>query len=225
MLDTPATVDLAVTVRRAARAMGRHGLTHAYGHCSARIDAATFLVCPAQPPGLVQPGEACVEVPVNGELPVGGLGEGRIHQRIYRDRPEAGGVVRFMSPSMMSLAALGLTPKPRHGFGAYFAPGPGLWDDPQLIRDAAKADGVAAAMGAGAAVMMRGNGAVTAGRDLPEAVVLAWYLEDACRVELEALRTGIDGPVMSPEEARLRATREGRIFERMWQYLTAGDPE
>ncbi len=225
MLDTPATVDLAVTVRRAARAMGRHGLTHAYGHCSARIDAATFLVCPAQPPGLVQPGEACVEVPVNGELPVGVLGEVRIHQRIYRDRPEAGGVVRFMSPSMMSLAALGLTPKPRHGFGAYFAPGPGLWDDPQLIRDAAKADGVAAAMGAGAAVMMRGNGAVTAGRDLPEAVVLAWYLEDACRVELEALRTGIDGPVMSPEEARLRATREGRIFERMWQYLTAGDPE
>lgn len=225
MLDTPATVDLAVTVRRAARAMGRHGLTHAYGHCSARIDAKRFLVCPAQPPGLIQPGEACVEVPVEGELPAGVLGEVRIHQRIYRDRPEAGGVVRFMSPSMMSLAALGLTPKSRHGFSAYFAPGPGLWDDPQLIRDAEKADGVAAAMGEGAAVMMRGNGAVTAGRDLPEAVVLAWYLEDACRVELDALRTGIDGPVMSAEEARLRATREGRIFERMWQYLTAGDPE
>ena len=27
------------------------------------------------------------------------------------------------------------------------------------------------------------------------------------------------------EEANRRKTREGRIFERMWDYLTTGDPE
>ncbi|MBB4301884.1 HCOMODA/2-hydroxy-3-carboxy-muconic semialdehyde decarboxylase [Rhodobium orientis] len=218
---------LSVAVRKAARALGRHGLVHAYGHCSARIDADRFLVTPSKPPGLTEPGEACQVVPVEGPLPDGILGEVRIHQRIYRTRPEVGGVVRFMSPQMMALAALGLTPKPRHGFGAYFAPAPALWDDPQLVRDDDKAAGVVAALGSGRAVMMRGNGAVTAGETLQKAVGLAFYLEDACRVELEALRTGLaeTAPLLDADEARLRATDAGMIFERLWDYLTAGDPE
>ena len=28
-----------------------------------------------------------------------------------------------------------------------------------------------------------------------------------------------------PAEAEARATRQGRIFERMWDYLSYGDPE
>ncbi|EKF19177.1 class II aldolase/adducin family protein [Nitratireductor pacificus] len=219
--------DLARRVRVAARALGRHGLAHAYGHCSARIDAERFLVCPPQPMGLVAPGEACTVVPVSGPLPDGVLGEVRIHQEIYRNRPAVGGVARFMSPKMMALAALGRSPKARHGFGAYFAPEPPLWDDPQLVRDDAKARGVFAAMGDARAVLMRGNGAVTAGDTLEEAIVLAWYLEDACRIELEALAAGLADapPTFSAEGANERATKAGRIFERMWDFLTAGDPE
>ncbi|WP_295809188.1 class II aldolase/adducin family protein [uncultured Nitratireductor sp.] len=219
--------DLARKVRVAARALGRHGLAHAYGHCSARIDAERFLVCPPQPMGLVERGEACTVVPVSGPLPDGVLGEVRIHQEIYLNRPTVGGVARFMSPKMMALAALGRSPKARHGFGAYFAPEPPLWDDPQLVRDDGKAKGVFAAMGDARAVLMRGNGAVTAGDTLEEAIVLAWYLEDACRVELEALAAGLADapPTFSAEGAKERATKAGRIFERMWDFLTAGDPE
>lgn len=218
---------LAKTVRAGARALARAGLVHAYGHCSARIDEGRFLVCPSVPMGLVAPGAPCAVVPVEGKLPEGVLGEVRLHQRIYATRPEAGGVVRFMGPSMMALAALGRAPKIRHGFGTYFAPGVGFWDDPQLVRDDAKAEGVIAAMGTSAGVMMRGNGAVTAGDSLEAAVVLAWYLEDSCRVELAALSAGLadSAPVISPEAAATRATRAGLIFERMWDHLTAGDPE
>ena len=219
--------DIARKVRIAARALGRHGLVHAYGHCSARIDADTFLVCPSRPMGLIEPGEACTLVPVNGPLPEGVLGEVRLHQHIYKNRPGIGGVVRFMSPKMMSLAALGRVSKPRHGFGTYFAPSPPLWDDPQLIRDEEKAINVIEKMGSAPAVMMRGNGAVTAGDTLQEAVVLAWYLEDSCRVELEALASGLGetAPIISDTESKLRATKAGNIFERMWDHLTAGDPE
>lgn len=219
--------DIARNVRVAARALGRHGLVHAYGHCSARIDAEIFLVCPSRPMGLIEPGEDCIRVPVDGPLPEGVLGEVRLHQHIYKNRPEIGGVVRFMSPKMMSLAAFGLTPKPRHGFGTYFAPSPPLWDDPQLIRNDEKASNVIEQMGNAPAVMMRGNGAVTAGNTLEEAVVLAWYLEDACRVELDALASGLieTAPTISDEDAKLRATKAGNIFERMWEHLTAGDPE
>jgi HCOMODA/2-hydroxy-3-carboxy-muconic semialdehyde decarboxylase len=184
------------------------------------------LVCPAVPPGLTPPGASCPEVPVRGPLPEGVLGEVRLHQRIYASRPQVGGVVRFMGPQMMSLAALCRVPEMRHGFGSYFAPRVGFWDDVQLIRDDARAEGAIAAMGESAGLMMRGNGAVTAGQNLEEAVVLAWYLEDACRVELSALSAGLVGaPTIAPEEAAQRATRAGFIFERMWDYLTAGDPE
>jgi len=219
--------EAARLVRSAARALGKHGLVHAYGHCSQRVDEDHFLVCPAKPMALVEPGEDCALVPVHGPLPAGVLGEVRLHQFAYRSRPDAGGVVRFMGPRMMSLAALGRTPRPRHGFGCYFQPGPGLWNDPQLIRDDAKAEGVITAMGEAPAVLMRGNGAVTVGESLIEAVVLAWYLEDACRVELDALATGLaeTAPVIPPEEAVLRATKAGQIYERMWTHLTHGDPE
>ncbi|WP_158967197.1 class II aldolase/adducin family protein [Chachezhania sediminis] len=218
--------DLARTVRIAARALGRHGLVHAYGHCSARIDADRFLVCPSVPMGLVEPGAACTEVPVTGPLPDGVLGEVRLHQRIYASRPGARGVVRFMGPSVMALAAVGVAPAMRHGFGTYFAPAVGIWDDIQLVRDDAKADGAIAAMGEGAGLIMRGNGAVTTGASLEEAVMLAWYLDDMCRVELAARAAGLaDSPAIPPDQAASRATRAGGIVERMWAHLTAGDPE
>lgn len=219
--------DLARIVRIAARALGRAGLVHAYGHCSARVDAGHFLVCPSRPMALVEPGEPCVLVPVDGPLPEGVLGEVRLHQQIYARRPDAGGVVRFMGPNVMALAALGRAPEMRHGFGTYFAPRVGLWDDVQLVRDDDKAKGAIDAMGASAGLLMRGNGAVVAGADLIEATGLAFYLDDMCRVELAALATGLaaSAPRIGEAEAAARATRAGRIFERMWDHLTAGDPE
>lgn len=219
--------EASVTVRKAARALGRSGLVHAYGHCSMRLDTSTFLVCPASPPGLVNVGEECTVLQIHERLPESVLGEVRLHQQIYQNRADINGVVRFMSPKMMSLAAMGLSPKPRHGFGAYFAPSVPLWDDPQLIRDDERAQKVICLMGEAKAVLMRGNGAVVAGQSLEEAVVLAWYLEDSCRIELDVLASGMaqHAPVLSNEEAAQRATKAGRIFERMWQFLTNDDEE
>lgn len=219
--------DLARIVRIAARALGRAGLVHAYGHCSARVDAEHFLVCPSRPMAQVEPGEPCVAVPVRGPLPAGVLGEVRLHQQIYARRPEAGGVVRFMGPNVMALAALGRVPEMRHGFGTYFSPRVGLWNDVQLVRDDDKAKGAVDTMGDSAGLLMRGNGAVVAGADLMEATGLAFYLDDMCRVELAALASGLaaGAPVIGEAEAAARATRAGRIFERMWDHLTAGDPE
>lgn len=212
-------------VRQAARALGRHGLAHAYGHCSQRLDERHFLVCAARPMGLVAPGEDGTVVPLDGPLPPGVLGEVRIHREIYRRRPDVGGIVRSMPPRAMSLSVLRRTPRPLHGMSAYLAPGIPLWDDPQLVRSDAQALALAERLGDATAVVMRGNGVVTAGRDLPEAVVLTWYLEDAARIEIDCAALGGEPVLLGDDEAALRATREGRIFERMWEHLTAGDPE
>jgi len=214
-------------VRIAARSLARANLVHAYGHCSLRLDARYFLVCAAKPMGLIDAGDPGTVVPVDGELPQGVLGEVRIHQQIYKNRPEAGGVVRSMPRDVMTLSAAGITPAPRHGMGSYFSPGVPLWDDVQLVRSDEQAKGVAAAMAGAAAIVMRGNGAVVAAEDLQTAVGLTWYLEDAARIELQLRCAGLasEADVLTPEQASRRATRSGRIFERMWQYLGAGDPE
>lgn len=214
------------TVRMAARALGRAGLVHAYGHCSLRLSPAHFLVCAALPMGMIdrEPG---VIVPVHGQLPPGVLGEVRIHQQIYRARSDVGGIVRSMPRDVMTLSAARVTPSPRHGMGCYLSPGVPLWDDVQLVRTDAQAAGVADTLGDGVAVVMRGNGAVVASSSLERAVVLTWYLEDAARIELQLRSAGLasEALVIAPAQAQVRATDAGRIFERMWDYLCDGDGE
>jgi len=218
------TLERADIIRMASQAIGRAGLAHAYGHCSARIDAQSFLVSPAIPLGMVTDTDSPVPVPIQGPLPVDVLGEVRIHQRIYKLRADVGGIVRFQSPKVVSLSALGRTPRALHGFGSYFAPQPPLWNDPRLVRDDDRAAGVVATLGGCRAVVLRGNGAVVVASTLQEACALAWYLEDAARVELDVLASGDPGVVFTPEESADRATSQGRIFERMWDWLTRDLP-
>nr|WP_236589982.1 class II aldolase/adducin family protein [Ramlibacter aurantiacus] len=214
-------------VRLAARALGRHGLAHAYGHCSKRLDADHFLVCAPRPMGLIAPGEDGWVVPVQGPLPEGVLGEVRLHQQVYRRRPDVGAVTRSMPPATMALGTARRVPRARHGLGAYFGAGVALWNDPQLVREDARAAAVVDAMGQAPAIVMRGNGLVTAADSLPVAASLAWYLEDAARLELAVLGAGLElsSQVLSADECARRATRDGAIFERMWAWLVAGDPE
>ena len=211
-------------VQVAARAIGRAGLAHAYGHCSARLDEHRFMVSPAKPMGLVTVEDEPVIVPVREALPAGTLGEVRLHQQIYLRRPDVRGIVRYQSPRLMSLSSMGRTPLARHGFGSYFAPQAPLWPDTRLVRDDDRAAAAADLLGQARAIVLRGNGAVAVGASLQEACVMAWYLEDAARVELDVLATGLTGLVMDDEEAAARATTQGLIIERMWEWLTAGDP-
>lgn len=214
-------------LRVAARALARGQLVHAYGHCSLRLDAERFLVCAPRPMGTIPAGEPGDVVPVDGPLPARVLGEVRIHQALYRARPEVQAVCRIMPPHLGTLALLRRTPRPRHGFGAYFAPAPPLWDDPRLLRDDAAAQRLVAAMGPAKAIVMRANGAVVAGESLMEAVALSWFLEEAARVEVALAQMGQDGDhtLLSDEEIGARQVTAGRVYERMWEYLTDGDPE
>jgi len=212
-------------IRVAARAVARAGLVHAYGHCSLRLNPDRFIVSAPKPLGLIGIGELPITVPIAGALPPEALGEVVIHQHIYGRRDDVGGIVRFQSPSLTALSALGLTPRARHGFGAYFAPCPPLYPNPRLVRDAAGAAALVEQLGPARGIVMRGNGAVTVGASIEEAVVMAWYLEDAARVELAVRGTGLEGPEFTPAEAGDRAITAGRIMERMWDWLTANDPE
>jgi HCOMODA/2-hydroxy-3-carboxy-muconic semialdehyde decarboxylase len=214
-------------VRLAARALARHNLVHAYGHVSARLDDASFLVCAPKPMGLIDAGEDGTIVPVEGPLPDGVLGEVRCHQRIYAARPDVNGVCRLFPRSVLTLSTLQKTPRARIGFGAYFHPHPPLWDDPLLIRSDEQAIAFAERLGDARAIVMRANGAVCVGPSVEECVVMAFYLEESAATELAILATGEEETSIcfTAEQAEIRATGSGRIYERMWDYMTAGDPE
>lgn len=212
----------------AARAMHRHGLAHAYGHVSARLDGDSFLVTPAQPLGTVSTREPGVVVALDGDLPAEALPEVRIHREIYRNRPEIGGVARVQPPALMALSTLGETPRPLHGLGTYFAPRPPLWPSVELVRDDEQAVKVAEMMNGNAAIILSGNGCVVAGETLREAASLAFFLEDAARVELAVLparAAGIHPREYTGEEIARRAVKAGALFERMWQHLCFEDEE
>ncbi|WP_439569720.1 class II aldolase/adducin family protein [Sphingopyxis sp.] len=217
-MTVPAGLD--EQVRLAARALASAGLVHAFGHCSARIGGDSFLVCAPFPMGRIAD-EVGTVVSLEGPLPEGVLGEVRIHREIYRRRPDVGGICRIMPPALMALSVAGLVPVPRHGIGAYFKAVP-LWDDPRLLRDDAAAAGLAEMLGDVPALVMRGNGAVVAGETLPQAVTLAWFLEDAARVEQSVRAMGLDAGEarLSPEEIDARQIWSGGVVERMWRHLT-----
>lgn len=212
------------TLRRAARAVARAGLVTAFGHCSIRLDRSSFLVTPSMPLGQItrEPG---ITVPVAGRLPANAADEVRIHQAIYRERSDVNGIVRVLPSDVGTLSVLGLTARPLDRNGSYFAPGTPLWSDPRLVRGDESANRVAHALGKNSAIVLRGNGAVVVGESLPRAVVLARFLEDASTTDLAARAAGVSPIELTPEETAARAVWTGGIEERMWSYLTHGDPE
>ena len=124
----------------------------------------------------IGPGEPGTVIRFDAALPVGVLGEVRIHQQVYARRPEVGAICRFISPQITALAALGRTPRPRHGFGSYFSPSVPFWPRPALVRDEASATGVAELLGDAPALVLNVNGAGTVGRTAEQAPALGWFL-------------------------------------------------
>lgn len=214
--------DQAKRLSRAGRALSRAGLVHAYGHASIRLDERNFLVTPSVPLGMVGLDDPGIVVAIDGPLPEGVAGEVLVHQQIYSRRTDVSAICRVQPPKLMSLSTMGRVPAIRHGFGAYLSTA--YWHDPQLARTQTVAEQLSACLEDGNAVVMRGNGAIVVADSIERAVVLAWYLEDAARVELDVMHADAGaGFVFTPEEARSRATWSGAIVERMWDYLTSDD--
>lgn len=225
------SLDLEVLERRvrvAARALARHGLVQAWGHCSARIDHKSFLVCASRPMGRIGVGERGTVVRIDEPLPPGVLGEVRVHQQIYKARPDVGGVCRTFPPNVVALSTLRIVPHPRHGVGAFNA-ACRFWEDPRLLRDDGLAAQLAACLGDAPSVVLRANGAVVVGPSLETAVGFTWCLEDAARVESMVRSVAgaqqVEEGGLTPEEIGLRQVSSGAVFERLWDHLAGEDEE
>ena len=75
-------------------------------------------------------------------------------------------------------------------------------------------------MGDQPAVLLRGNGQVTVGRTVPEAVMMAIYLEEAAEILQGALQIGTPIPLTIDEAAKRQVEALPPVdLERAWNYF------
>jgi L-fuculose-phosphate aldolase len=226
LTDTDALRD---DVATANRILERFGLSHAFGHASARVPGTnTFLLPTRRSPGLAEAAELLV-IDTEGRI-VSGEGEPNsefwIHARMYAARADVGGVVHAHPPACVCLTQIGEPHRVVHNQGAIFSEGVPEYSRVGLIRSRELGDLLAKVVGAGKAAMMRGHGITTAFPDLRTATVAAIYLEESAALQLRMLcAAGGDAKrlrVFSAEEAAPLADQIGpNVARRAWEYFAA----
>ncbi|SEE35736.1 class II aldolase/adducin family protein [Streptomyces sp. KS_5] len=205
---------------RAGRALAAAGLVNAFGHVSARLaDSGTLLITPPQPLGRLQNDDAFHRLSLAGAtLPTGVPKEGWIHRAVAIARPDVGGICRAQPFFANAAAVAGVEIRPLHGQGALLGGTVPVFDQPRLVRDPETASALAVALGPAHSLVMRGNGALTVGRTVGEAVARMWVLEEAARLALTAAAAG-EAASLTPAEQSAWEESSTELLGRIWEYL------
>jgi ribulose-5-phosphate 4-epimerase/fuculose-1-phosphate aldolase len=229
-----ATVARADPTLRRDVALANHiieafGLSHAFGHASARIPSTDTFVFPTRrSPAFADPRKLLI-LDTDGRVLAG---EGTpnselwIHARIYAARPDVGGVVHAHSPACVCLTQIGQPHRIVHNHGGAFFDGVAEYERIGLIRSRELGDALAGSLGSRVAVMMRGHGVTTAAADVRRATIAALFLEESAELQLAMLAsTGGDAArirAYSREEAeRVNDQLNAPMVERAWEYYAA----
>jgi ribulose-5-phosphate 4-epimerase/fuculose-1-phosphate aldolase len=110
--------------------------------------------------------------------------------------------------------------EPVHNHGSFFAGGVPVFHTPDLITTAELGDRVTRALGDKPAILLRGNGQVTVGQTIPEAVMMAIYLEEAAEVLYGALQIGTPIPLTLDESKQRQVEALPPVdMERAWNFF------
>ena len=176
-------------VALANRIAHREGLVTAFGHVSGRVPGTDTFLIPRRTAPMFATRETLLLLDCEGNVLEGDgwpNSEFWIHARIYAARPDVGAVAHVHAPACVVLGQIGQTVQPLHNSGAVLGRVP-VFRRAGLIRTRPLGDAVAAELGAGRAILLRGHGANLAERDVRRAIVMACWLEEAAHLQLEAL--------------------------------------
>jgi L-fuculose-phosphate aldolase len=225
----PDEAALRADVAAANRIIERTGLSHAFGHASARLPGTdTFLLPTRRSPGLAEAATLLVVDTDGRVLSASGTAntEFWIHARIYAARPDVGGIVHAHPEGCVCLTQIGQPHRVVHNQGGPFADNVAEFDEVGLIRTRELGDRLAQSLGANIAVMMRGHGVTTACADVRTATIAALFLEESAAMQLRMLAsTGGDASrlrVYTSAEAQHLSDQLGdAIVARAWEYFSA----
>jgi L-ribulose-5-phosphate 4-epimerase len=95
-----------------------------------------------------------------------------------------------------------------------------VFQTPDLITTQALGDQVVQTLEDKPALLLRGNGQVTVGRSIPEAVMMAIYLEEAAEMLYGALQIGKPIPLTAHESAQRQVEALPPVdLERAWRFF------
>ena len=194
------------------------------GHASIRIGDNRLLInIGSSQRSLLKVGDICAidmegnVIEGNGKPPL----EFHLHAGIYRARADVKAVVHAHPKWSTFLTMTGHSYQPVYAQGSLVYPMPVL-DSPNSINNRAMADRLAATLGDRPAAMMKSHGAVTVGRDIIEAFVLANYLEENAYRQYMALQIGKPYAFSEQEVALCREKLWTQsLFKRTWDHFRA----
>ena len=226
------------TLFDAAHILDHNRLLHAYGHVSARAgDGKTILITPRKGPGLLRSRYEVLRMGPDGELVrepkamaklnsrlAAGLElplEVFLHTEIYRSRPDVMAIARFHGMFANVLSVLRRTLRPVHELAVPIGREVPLFDTPELISSPEVGRRLVKALDSSRGLLMRGNGQLTVGVGIEEAVVNAILLETTAEMQWRALAIGepawFEGDELSGEFAHLD-NRKYEAVLRPWNY-------
>jgi len=128
-----------------------------------------------------------------------------IHSAVHAARPDVHCVMHSHSPGGIAVSALkdGLVPMTIDAMTFYERTAYHKFEG--LSDDAAERERMAANLGDRNAMILRNHGLLTCGATVGEAFMLMYYLERACKVQMQVMGTGQEMSLPSPETCRRTA--------------------
>jgi ribulose-5-phosphate 4-epimerase/fuculose-1-phosphate aldolase len=222
--DTKAVMDLKQQLVDCIRMLEQSDIIDYNGHASIRLAPDRLLInigtcqrsrltvadiCTIDMEGNVVEG--------NGKPPL----EFHLHAGVYRARSDVKAVVHAHPKWSTFLTMTGHDYLPVYAQGSLVWPMPVL-DSPNSINNREMADRLAATLGDRSAAMMKAHGAVTVGKTIVEAFVLANYLEENAYRQYMALQIGKPYAFTEKEVAACREKLwTETLFKRTWDHFRA----
>jgi ribulose-5-phosphate 4-epimerase/fuculose-1-phosphate aldolase len=221
-----ALIDELVT---ANRILAREGVVDSFGHISVRHPERSdrYLLSRARAPDCIEAGDilefALDGTPVDARERKPYL-ERFIHGAVYEARPEVLSVVHNHSPSVIPFGVTPAKLRPLLHLCASIGHEVPVWDSQTrfgdtslLVETMAMGRDLAALLGARRTALMRGHGAVVAGRSIREAVFISVYLEVNARLQMQAMAMG-EIKFLSAGEVDIIIARTGPYtLNRAWE--------
>ena len=191
------------------------------GHGSARRDGGSFYINSAASARGALTTEDIVAVDLDGNLVENTARppfEFHIHSEIYRARPDVRAVMHTHPQWSTLLTMVGAPYRAVYAQGALLGDIP-LVDSPLSINTRPMGERVAAALGAGHAVLLKSHGAVIAGSDLVECFALAAYLEENAYRQYMAMQIGEPYVFSAAEQQAFRERLwTASLFRKTWDH-------
>ena len=188
----PTEAELKQQLVDCIRMLERADIIDYNGHCSIRAGDNRILINTGSCTRAALTVDDIAAIDMEGKLIEGRANpplEFHLHTGIYRARSDVKAVVHAHPKWSTFLTMVGAEYQPVFAQGVLPYPVPVL-DTPDSINNRPMADRLAATLGNRPAALMKSHGAVTVGRDIVEAFVLANYLEENAYRQYMAMQIG-----------------------------------